>query len=435
MPRTVPSVIAIWVLASGLDAHAQALRVTPIRITTDRPSLPHVEPVVAVNPARPPDIAVAAMAIEAPRDDRFHDSWRVVVFVSADGGTRWIRRSLSPTASGPAIGDANLVWAVDGSLYLTALVLNRDRKLHTWLWRSRDEGRSWSVEQVPFPGTASQDHPVLDVRAGTVGPAITVFATVADGVAGVQRRFGEREFRPIAFFSPNRENNNLGWGLDLGRGELLFTYYSMSGAMPTSLWAVRSGDEGQTWTTSRITDRHIPVGFPVLAQDRSQGPHRGRVYAVWVADEETGNVMLNHSDDGGASWSAPIVVQGDRRPVLRARPAVHVSRDGAVAVSWTDGRRDARGGGVWCWDVFAGVSQDGGNTFTPEVQLTDSLTCSQTPANGQAGQRWRWGGDYSGLASDSSGRIYVTWSDTRSGVYQPRLARLDLDTRPNAKPR
>jgi hypothetical protein len=155
---------------------------------------------------------------------------------------------------------------------------------------------------------------------------------------------------------------------------------------------------------------------------------------VWVSDEETGNVMLSHSDDGGSAWSQAVIVQHDRSPVLRARPAVHVNRDGVVAVSWTDGRHDAGGRGTWCWDVFAGISLDGGETFEQEVQLTDTLTCSQTPANGQAGQRWRWGGDYSGIASDSVGRFYISWSDTQTGLFQPRLARLNTSARHGSKP-
>jgi hypothetical protein len=46
--------------------------------------------------------------------------------------------------------------------------------------------------------------------------------------------------------------------------------------------------------------------------------------------------------------------------------------------------------------------------------------------NGQAGQRWRWGGDYAGAGSDARARFYVTWADSRTGVYQPQLARVTV---------
>jgi hypothetical protein len=424
------AIILAGAVGFGLEAQAQTLPVTQITVTVDQPALPHVEPVVAVHPSQPGVVAVATMEVQAPMDERFYDSWRVVVFVSMDGGVTWLRRPLPPTPSGRAMGDVNLAWAADGSLYLSALVRHPDRSLHAWLFQSFDHGRSWTVGPVASAGTGSQDHPVLDVRATGHQPTIAVFSTIAlDGISGALRRPGEKEFHPTTLYSPNRENNNLGWGLDLGGNGILLTYYSMDQRMPTPLWAVRSADGGQTWSRSKITDHHVPVGFPMLAEDRSHGVHVGRVYSVWVSDEETGNIMLNHSDDGGASWSKPVIVQRDRSAVLRARPAVHVNGEGVVMVSWTDGRRDTGGRGAWCWDVFASVSLDGGQTFNTEVQLTDSLTCSQTPANGQAGQRWRWGGDYSGIASDAAGQFYISWSDTRSGVFQPRLARLSVPAR------
>jgi hypothetical protein len=421
--------IGVMVLTAGprLKAQSTAVDVTRFGVTTGRPTIPHIEPVVAVDPAHPGRIAVAAMAIEELHEDRFNDSWRVVVLVSTDSGANWTSRSLPPTPSGPAIGDPSLVWTTDGTLYLTALVLHADRNLHTWLWSSRDEGRSWTTERIPAAAAGSEDHPVLTAAAPGPSPALTVFATIAlTGISSSARGPGGVTFSPVALYSPNQENNNLGWGLSLLDGELLFTYYSMSRKMPSSLWAVRSRDGGRTWVSTRITDRQVPVGFPMLAEDRSAGLLTGRVYAVWIADEESGNVMLGHSDDGGVSWSRPVIVNHDRALVLRARPAVHVSRQGVVAVSWTDGRDDVKGRGAWCWDVYASVSLDGGETFQPDIRLTGAVTCSQLPGNGRAGQRWRWGGDYAGIGSDSMGRFLVGWSDSRSGVFQPYLARITV---------
>lgn len=424
------ALLAVACLSPRLPPQQAALDVVRLTVSTDRPVLPHVEPVVAVHPLHPGWIAVAAMAVTAPHDDRFDDSWEVVVFVSTDDGASWTRRMLPPAPAGRALGDANLAWARDGSLYLTALVSHPDHRVRPWLWRSRDEGRSWTVERVPTAGDAAVDHPVLDVADGAGSPALAVFATVPGegaraGIAASVRDPGRATFVPTTSFSPNEENNNLGWGVRLADGTLLFSYYSMSRPMPTPLRAVRSTDAGRTWTDAQITDRHIPVGFPMLAVDRSAGPRRGRVYAAWVSDEESSFVLLGHSDDAGRSWSAPTIVHRARSAVGRARPAVHVNRDGVVVVSWTDGRDDAAGRGAWCWDVYAAMSLDGGATFEEEERLTPAVTCSQIPGNGAAGRRWRWGGDYAGIASDSLGRFYVAWSDARTGVFQPYLARLD----------
>lgn len=433
-PYVLRGAIALALVPWPVDARATpqgltsepSITATRIEVGVDRPALPHVEPVVAVHPSDPGRIVVAAMAVEAPHDDEaFHDSWRVVVFASEDGGGAWSRRPLPATPDGPPIGDPGLAWAADGTLYLTALVHASGGGLGTWIWQSGDAGESWTAARIPADEQGSEDHPVLDLAA-TPGGAIAVFRTAGDGGISVSvRRPGEGVFTSTEPYRPDRSNNNLGDGLGLGGAGLLFTYYSMSGAMPTSLWAVRSSDGGETWQRSRVTDRHVPVGFPTLALDRSDGPQRGRVYAAFVEDEGNGRVMVAGSDDGGATWSAPTVVHRDRTPVLRARPAIAVSRDGIVAVSWTDGRDD-EGRGAWCWDVYAAVSGDGGRTFAPEVRLTEAPTCSQTPGNGGAGYRWRWGGDYAGITSDGEGRFLVAWSDTRRGVFLPRLARLEV---------
>jgi hypothetical protein len=421
--------VVVLAVVSRLEAQSSAVDVTRFGVATGRPTVPHVEPVLAVDPAHPGRIAVAAMAIEAPHEDRFNESWRVVVLVSSDGGATWTNRPLPPTPSGPAMGDPSLAWTADGALYLTALVLHADRNTHTWLWSSRDEGRSWTTEQIPAAAVGSEDHPVLTAAGPRQSPALTVFATIAlTGISGSARNPGGVTFSPAALYSPNQENNNLGFGLRLLDGGLLFTYYSMSRKMPSPLWAVRSLDGGRTWVSTRITDRQVPVGFPMLAEDRSAERRRGRVYAVWIADEESGNVMLGHSDDGGVSWSKPVIVNQGRSQVIRARPAVVVNRRGVVAVSWTDGRFDAKGRGAWCWDVYAGISLDGGETFQPDIRLTGAVTCSHVPGNGSAGQRWRWGGDYAGVGSDSVGRFLVSWSDSRSGVFQPYLARITVNS-------
>jgi hypothetical protein len=429
--------IGVFALAvrSHLVAQSPGVDVARIDIATGRPTVPHVEPVVAVDPADPNRLAVAAMAIEAPQAGRFSDSWRVVLLVSSDGGLSWTNRPVPATPSGPPIGDPSLVWTRDAALNLSALVLHADRNLHTWLWSSRDQGRSWITMQVPVATNGSEDHPVLTAADLGQGPALTLFATIAlTGISASIGPPGAVTFAPAALYHPNQENNNLGSGLRLGTGELLFTYYSMSRPMPSPLWAVRSVDSGHTWASARITDRQVPVGFPMLAQDRSAGPRSGRVYAVWVADEQSGTVMLGHSDDGGVSWSKPVIVNQDRSLALRARPAVHVNRDGVVAVSWTDGRDDLQGRGGWCWDVYAGVSVDGGESFRPDVRLTSGVTCSRIPGNGMAGQRWRWGGDYAGIASDSVGRFLVSWCDSRSGVFQLYLARITVKSPPARRP-
>src|SRR5205085_2161367 len=54
---------------------------------------------------------------------------------------------------------------------------------------------------------------------------------------------------------------------------------------------------------------------PGLAWDRTGGPHAGRVYLVYtleVRNEKSDtDIEVRHSDDGGATWSAPVRVNDD----------------------------------------------------------------------------------------------------------------------------
>src|SRR5204862_207952 len=52
-----------------------------------------------------------------------------------------------------------------------------------------------------------------------------------------------------------------------------------------------------------------------LAWDKSTGPHKGRVYVIYVdeaVDESSDtDLLMRHSDDAGTTWSAPVRVNDD----------------------------------------------------------------------------------------------------------------------------
>lgn len=393
-----------------------------IRVGDDLPDRPHVEAVVAVNPADPDDIVVASIVIQEPFSGDFHDSWTVHALVSGDGGASWIRRSL-PGLDAAVSADPWLQWSRDGDLYLSVLAAADDDPLRTWLYESKDGGNEWAgPADVPFAYEGSVDHPVIDVA----GERLFVFASGdLPAILVTRESASDGALEPLPDFRPDSLNNNLGAGIGFPDGRFVFSYFSMSVPQPSSLYAVRPNEEGDGHRVSTITPEHIPVGFPRLAVDRSTGTWRDRVYSVWTRSEQQPDVMIAHSDDFGASWSRPIRVQGDSSRSSRIQPAVHVNEDGTVAAAWIDGRRHEGD----CWDVFAAVSLDGGRTFTPERRLTPEITCPNAPGNrnGQAARRWRWGGDYIGLASDSRGRFYVSWADSRTGVYQVYMRSIGIE--------
>jgi len=62
-------------------------------------------------------------------------------------------------------------------------------------------------------------------------------------------------------------------------------------------------------------------------------------------------------------------------------------------------------------------------TSSPGSSISSAETCSDTPANGEAGRRWKAGGEYHGLAA----RFHLLGTDSREGIYQLRTARVRVN--------
>jgi hypothetical protein len=69
-----------------------------------------------------------------------------------------------------------------------------------------------------------------------------------------------------------------------------------------------------------------------------------------------------------------------------------------------------------CQEFFVTASLDGGQSFVPEVKLSSARNCPDTALNGEAGRRWPAGGDYTGLATDPSGRFHVLPHDMNEAI-------------------
>lgn len=436
MLRRAHGVVLALVLGFGAPALATAQEpgdgsrfvIGPeIRVGSDLPDLPHVEPVIAVNPRDPGNLVVASIVVREPLSEtEFHDSWTIHALTSTDAGATWTRHQL-PALEPTFAGDPWLAWAEDGPLYLSALATVSDEArgdpTRALLYESRDGGRTWSGPvEAPTASSESLDHPVIDVAEGRLFvfasgdlPAITVARSPRS----------EKSLRALPEFRPDSLNNNLGAGGGFPDGRFVFSYFSLSVPQPSTLWAVRSDDGGLSYERSAITFEHIPVSFPRMAVDRSAGTWRDRVYAVWTRSQEHPDVMLAHSDDYGASWSVATRVQTDTSRTVRTLPAVAVNGDGTLMAAWIDGRHHEGD----CWDVYAAASFDGGVSFLPEQRLTARTTCPRASGNrnGGAAARWRWGGDYIGLEAAPDGAFYVVWSDSRTGVYQLYARRLSVE--------
>jgi hypothetical protein len=143
----------------------------------------------------------------------------------------------------------------------------------------------------------------------------------------------------------------------------------------------KSSDGGNTWSKptsiTTVTEHGVPntdVGVyntPAIGVDNSDGPNAGNLYVVMY--NWTGAFMQTQvvrSTDGGSTWSQPVpVAPGITHDQFL--PWISVSPTGLVGVTWLDRRNDPADVN---FQAFAGISSDGGQSFEPNVELTDEFS-------------------------------------------------------------
>jgi hypothetical protein len=181
--------------------------------------------------------------------------------------------------------------------------------------------------------------------------------------------------------------------------------------------------------------------YPSIDVDRSNGPHRGRLYAAWMdqADQSQGfvdgaetDLFFSYSDDGGLTWSRAVRLADDTVHADQFNQWLAVDPvDGSVNVSWIDTRNDPTNKRKT--DIYFTRSIDGGATFAPNVRVTDASTDESSPLcearlaqTGFTSDTIRYCrqvsdseifnqyGDYTGLAS-FGGVSHPIWTDRSSG--------------------
>lgn len=179
--------------------------------------------------------------------------------------------------------------------------------------------------------------------------------------------------------------------------------------------------------------------YPSIDVDRSNGPHRGRLYCSWTdqanqsapfSDGAETDVYFAFSDDGGMHWSSPVRVADDLAGADQFYQWLSVdAADGSVNLSWYDTRNDPAKRKT---DIFFARSTDGGATFSANVRVTPASTDESCPACEDCIAQFGFNacarfcrlncdaevfnqyGDYTGLAS-FGGLAHPIWTDRRTG--------------------
>ncbi len=343
------------------------------------------------------------------RSDDLGDSWTFAIahhgrqeveFIQQDGTTKTGGEHFSLVRMGVDPKDPRYVYA--GARYQHA-----DRTppygtfgiipIRNMISASSDGGRTFGPPVDPMAGVPREQMWGAYVPSISVGPDGTVYAFT-------------RERTP-----PADPNNPAGPTTPPGApgagGRLLMS---------------TSTDRGTTWSVKSIDDSPVTCGSRDRCQWIPEGtvdPNNGNIYVVFAqADTATSdtNIWFKSSTDGGNTWSDRKRLNDDDTNLDQYFPGVSVAPNGRVDVAWHDFRSDAiyQPGGTFqderYWDVYHTSSSDAGQTWTPNVRVSDRSM--------HRNEGYTLNTNYGlmgpiGIASTDAA-AHIAWGDSRRGSIQ-----------------
>jgi len=256
--------------------------------------------------------------------------------------------------------------------------------------RSLDGGVTWQDFNTLNPGGSSQGSiPVADPSTGDV------YVFYQDFAAGTIKVFKNTNGGAPGFWQG---------GVDVSPLNFAGTFNAFCGR---PVW---NGDH-------RINQ------FPTAGVN----PVNGDVYVAWnngaFNGDPTTDIVFFRSTDGGTTWLGPISPHPALATTDQFEPWMDVAPDGEIKMIWYD-RRDDPSSNLDT-DVFASSSNDGGQTWQPNVKVTTTpftmgvLTPYQDPLIVPC----YFVGEYIGIDVPNISFAHAAWGDgrilTTDGIPQP----------------
>lgn len=179
---------------------------------------------------------------------------------------------------------------------------------------------------------------------------------------------------------------------------------------PELITVSKSTDNGAKWgapVVAASANGYVFNDKPALWVDRNNG----RLYISWTQFRDIPGcaepIMFAYSADGGATWSNPDQITSAHNCGLGGRQGsvIRTAPDGSVYLVWEDGDQSGS------YQAIA-VSHDGGATFSAPRKIAN---LTDLPA-AIPGSNFRTDSFASMGVDQSTGAIYVAWSDAASGV-------------------
>ena len=387
------------------------------------PSLPLVEPHLAINPANGKHMVAAAIVFDSAQtsETRTH----IAVFATKDGGKSWKHSDLPMTVGfDPWVAIKN-----DKQVALVALAGYQPGYRNGLVYySSKDGGFTWSAtDTVMFGG--GHDHATMIVNFFNRRLYLLSSFTKRDSAKQMHTyawlNYSEdwKTFQTPSLFHVGAVNSNTLTVNVLPDGTVVLPYveYAVNDNQPGSpLFKYVYSRDGKHFSKPFIiTDKAgLAKGFAVSAADVNS-VYKGRIYFVKntgsIRDRSNG-LYLQYADGAEGKWSDEVRIDHNEAPDKFIRTAaIAVNKDGVVGIAWVDRRNDSE---LKKNDIYFSVSIDGGKSFENEVRVTNVNSDPATANNGKAGERFISGGDYMGCVAKPDGSFQLLWADSRSGIFQ-----------------
>lgn len=364
----------------------------------------------AVNPLDSSNIVVGSMNISTSGGS---PSLKFSIYYTNDFGTTWEKspfEGILPNESVIGGGDPMLAFDENGDVYFTwiLLTINSSDQLGRWgmyLAKSTNNGANWVISGNPIEQNTftnfinlgdleyavdkqwmATDHSASSDFSGNIYLAYVDIETMTGTYnMKVKRRLPGNDFFEENAVIISTQNYALAQfaSVDVAMdGEVYVSFFADTGGDNYGVYMTKSNDGGATFSTEqKISDIAFPKLFsgntsidgiednriypcPHIVVDPSDA---SKIYATWTAfgvNSKVSNgldIYLSKSEDGGDSWSTPIVVNDDSdAEIHQFYSSIAVNQEGVVFVSWYDQRENE---GTSNTNYYMGYSEDGGGTF------------------------------------------------------------------------
>jgi hypothetical protein len=349
---------------------------------------------------------------------------------SLDGGASWNRLWLAnpDTSTFTAQGDPAVAVGPNGELYYALIAFNYSLtygKSGVYVYSSKDSGQTWTMSEVVYsPADAFHDKEIIAVDPANGNVYVAWMRLNSSGANQLVYSYstnGGSSWSAAKVIIAGGQHPDL----VVDKNGALFVAYALTSTSTTGLLKVAKIANPAT-TSPTITQATVSSYTVVGQNGKINGSGircftipclkyhagTGRFVVTWANGVSFGysGILASGSTDG-ANWTAPKRIDTATNRD-RYFPWLAFAPNGSLCAAWCDQRNDA---GNVKLDVYAAISQDGGQTWLPDFAVTSQ------PSD----PRFQFGGgfygDYIGVAADGAGVFHVLWTDARSPKFEQEI--------------